>query len=57
MGNRVAAMWAPLPVGISSPAEALRSVASSWGDKQGTFGFPRLDWEAVTQALLAVRAI
>jgi diacylglycerol O-acyltransferase / wax synthase len=29
LGNQVAAMWAPLPVGISSPAEALRSVASA----------------------------
>jgi hypothetical protein len=37
--------------------EALSAVASSWRAKHGTFGFPPLDWEAVTQALLAVRAI
>ena len=29
LGNQVAAMWAPLPVGIASPAEALSSVASA----------------------------
>lgn len=41
----------------STRNDALRSVATTWGAKQGTFGFPRLDWEAVAQALLAVRAI
>ena len=37
--------------------EALRSVARSWVAKRGSVGFPSLDWEAVTNALLAVRAI
>jgi hypothetical protein len=37
--------------------EALSAVASSWLAKRGAYGFPSLDWEAVTQALLAVRAI
>jgi diacylglycerol O-acyltransferase / wax synthase len=32
LGNQVAAMWAPLPVGIQSPAEALRSVSASMED-------------------------
>jgi WS/DGAT/MGAT family acyltransferase len=32
LGNQVAAMWAPLPVGIQSPAEAMRSVASAMED-------------------------
>jgi WS/DGAT/MGAT family acyltransferase len=32
LGNQVAAMWAPLPVGIASPAEALHSVASAMED-------------------------
>lgn len=37
--------------------EALRAVARSWTAKQGENGFPTLDWEAVSAALLAVRAI
>jgi hypothetical protein len=37
--------------------DALRALARSWSAKQGSYGFPALDWEAVTQALLAVRAI
>ncbi len=32
LGNQVAAMWAPLPVGISSPAEALGAVAKAMED-------------------------
>jgi diacylglycerol O-acyltransferase / wax synthase len=32
LGNQVAAMWAPLPVGIQSPAEAMRSVSSAMED-------------------------
>ena len=32
LGNQVAAMWAPLPVGIENPAECLRSVAASMAD-------------------------
>jgi hypothetical protein len=38
-------------------SEALRAVARSWAAKQGTYGFPALDWDAVAEALLAVRAI
>jgi hypothetical protein len=38
-------------------SDALQALARSWSAKQGTYGFPALDWEAVTQALLAVRAI
>jgi hypothetical protein len=37
--------------------DALSATARSWAAKQATFGFPTLDWEAITQALLAVRAI
>jgi hypothetical protein len=37
--------------------DALGAVARTWAAKRGTFGFPALDWEAVTKALLAVRAI
>jgi hypothetical protein len=37
--------------------DALTAVVTSWRAKHGTFGFPTLDWEAVIQALLAVRAI
>ncbi len=29
LGNRVAAMWAPLPVGIADPVERLRSISAS----------------------------
>jgi diacylglycerol O-acyltransferase / wax synthase len=32
LGNQVAAMWAPLPVGISTPAEAMSSVAAAMED-------------------------
>jgi diacylglycerol O-acyltransferase / wax synthase len=32
LGNQVAAMWAPLPVGITAPAEALNTVATSMED-------------------------
>jgi diacylglycerol O-acyltransferase len=32
LGNQVAAMWAPLPVGIESPAEAMRSVSAAMED-------------------------
>jgi hypothetical protein len=38
-------------------SDALRAVAKSWTAKQGTQGFPSVDWEAVAHALLAVRAI
>jgi hypothetical protein len=37
--------------------DALGAVARSWATKQGTTHFPTLDWAAVTQALLAVRAV
>ncbi len=32
LGNQVAAMWAPLPVGVEDPAECLRLVAHSMDD-------------------------
>jgi hypothetical protein len=38
-------------------SEALRAVARSWAAKRGTYGFPTLDWDAIAEALLAVRAI
>ena len=37
--------------------EALRAVGRAWSAKNGAFGFPAVDWEAIAQALLAVRAI
>lgn len=37
--------------------EALSAVASAWAAKGGAYGFPALDWDAVAQALQAVRAI
>jgi hypothetical protein len=38
-------------------AEALRAVGRAWAAKNAAFGFPKVDWELVEQALLAVRAI
>lgn len=32
LGNQVAAMWAPLPVGIENPAESLRTIAAAMED-------------------------
>jgi WS/DGAT/MGAT family acyltransferase len=32
LGNQVAAMWAPLPVGVEDPAECLRQIASAMED-------------------------
>jgi diacylglycerol O-acyltransferase / wax synthase len=32
LGNQVAAMWAPLPVGVENPAECLRTIASAMED-------------------------
>lgn len=37
--------------------DALRAVARAWTAKRGAAGFPKLNWEGVTEALLAVRAI
>lgn len=37
--------------------DALRAVARVWLAKGGAYGFPTLDWDAVADALLAVRAI
>jgi hypothetical protein len=37
--------------------DALSAVGHSWAAKEKTDGFPKLDWEAITQALLSVRAI
>jgi len=41
----------------STRGEALRAVGRAWVAKNGAFGFPRVDWDLVGQALLAVRAI
>jgi hypothetical protein len=38
-------------------SQALSAVARSWAAKRGSYGFPTLDWEAIAQALQAVRAI
>ncbi|HYB24294.1 MAG TPA: wax ester/triacylglycerol synthase family O-acyltransferase [Solirubrobacteraceae bacterium] len=32
LGNQVAAMWAPLPVGVENPAECLREIATAMDD-------------------------
>jgi hypothetical protein len=37
--------------------DALRALARTWAAKGGTFGFPELDWDAVSAAMLEVRAI
>ena len=38
-------------------SDALGAVARAWTAKDRAFGFPNLDWEAITRALRAVRAI
>jgi diacylglycerol O-acyltransferase len=36
LGNQVAAMWAPLPVGVENPAQSLREISAAMDDlKQG----------------------
>jgi hypothetical protein len=37
--------------------EALRAVGRAWTAKGGAHGFPRLDWDAVAEAMQSVRAI
>jgi len=37
--------------------EALRADARAWSARGGAHGFPRLDWDAVSAAMLSVRAI
>lgn len=37
--------------------DALSAVARAWTDQGRAFGFPNLDWEGITRALRAVRAI
>jgi hypothetical protein len=37
--------------------DALRAVARAWLAKRGAYGFPQLDWDAVSAAMLSVRAI
>jgi hypothetical protein len=46
-------------VGATGPTrrEALSRAASAWGAKRGAFGFPAVAWDAVADALVAVRAI
>jgi hypothetical protein len=41
----------------STRGEAVRAVGRSWAAKNEAFGFPKIDWELVGQALVAVRAI
>ncbi len=36
LGNRVAAMWAPLPVSIEDPAERLRTISASMQELKGS---------------------
>jgi hypothetical protein len=40
-----------------SRSDALNVLAEAWTQKGEANGFPRLDWNAVREALLAVRAI
>jgi hypothetical protein len=37
--------------------DALHAVARAWAARRGAMGFPALDWEAVSAAMLVVRAI
>jgi hypothetical protein len=37
--------------------DALAAVARSWTAKQGAYGFPAVDWEAVSAAMQGVRAL
>ncbi len=37
--------------------DALTEVAKAWAAKNGAWGFPTLDWEAVARELRAVRAV
>jgi hypothetical protein len=41
----------------SSRGEALTVLAEAWRSRSGSEGFPWLDWTAIRDALLAVRAI
>jgi len=41
----------------ATPEDALQAVTAAWVGKQGAYGFPPLDWNAVRTALHAVRAI
>jgi len=38
-------------------SDALNAVARAWTAKDLTFGFPKLDWEAILSSLRAVRAV
>jgi hypothetical protein len=38
-------------------AEALREVSRSWADTRLASGLPTFDWDAITRALTAVRAV
>ncbi len=38
-------------------SDALSAVARAWTAQERAFGFPNLDWEGITRALRAVRAI
>jgi hypothetical protein len=37
--------------------DALSAVAIAWRAKEGAYGFPQLDWDGVSAAMLSIRAI
>jgi hypothetical protein len=41
----------------SSRDEALTVLAKAWQDHHGTIGYPAVDWVAIREALVAVRAV
>lgn len=41
----------------ATPVEALRDVARAWGRSAQRLGLPAIDWDSVTEALAAVRAL
>lgn len=49
----------PLPMHGVGPSrgEAITALAESWTSKNGAVGVPWLDWNAIREALAAVRAI
>lgn len=50
---------APLSMRGAGPSrgEAITALAETWNSKNSTEGFPWLDWNAIREALAAVRAI
>jgi len=41
----------------SSKSEALRLTAATWAERSAELGLPTFDWNAITRALVAVRAV